>query len=169
MGFLVFKDMIPENAKRLKDCSVEFVKCVKSGNIPNAQYISNEASNILMNLLVSIRKAQDNCEFGDFDLCVDKSAYYMTNVRNEDVEGIWSNFKNNPHLINNNFCSRLSIRRFANINAHGDFVGYFIDGNHDHWLCFKNEQRNGTMELIVVNVQKTCDVIIENLQIESLQ
>ena len=167
-GVFVFRNFIPENAQKLKDTSIQFVESVKSNNFQNAQRVSDEASNILMNLVIDIRKGQDNGEFSDFDICDKNTSYYIKNINsvNKTVEDIWVDFKNNPNNIDYSVSQNLTIRRFANVNAHGDYVGYYIDNNDNHWLCFKNKPSNpsnNAIELIIVNIQKVCDYIITNI------
>jgi hypothetical protein len=165
LEFLVYKKLIPENAQKLKDNSFEFIQAVRLKNRQTAEAVSNEAFNTLTSLLINIRKSQDNREFNDFFICDKDTSYYLKDVNsvNKTAEDIWNEFKNNPNSIDYKVSQNLTIRRFANINAHGDYIDYYIDNNDNHWLCFKNKPNKNFVELIIVNIQKVCDAIIANL------
>ena len=165
LEFLVHKKLIPENAQKLKDNSFKFIQAVRLNNRQTAEAVSNEAFNTLMNLLINMRKSQDSREFNDFFICDKDTSYYLEDVNsvNKTAEDIWNDFKNNPNSIDYKVSQNLTIRRFANINAHGNYIGYDIDNNDNHWLCFKNKPNKNSVELIIVNIQKVCDAIIANL------
>lgn len=162
----MFKNFIAENANQLKQNSIDFVKYIKNNDLQNADRVSQEASNALMNLLINIRKSMDNQEFSDFKILSDQTTYYIEDLQTTQLSAqeFWKKFKSDIKNIQGFDFQDLTIRRFANINAHGRFLDFKVDDGDNHWLCFWNEPRTGKTELIIINVQKFCECVISNLR-----
>lgn len=149
----MWKYIAKQLAKELKELSEKFVTALGENDLRVCSNLSFEAQTKLTEMFRELRNSQDHNEITE-ELGKNYSLGYSQRVdSNLDEFNIFKIQRSLFHLNN-----ELTLRDCANAVFHYKKRDYYVDEDGIHWLMFITDRK----QLIIIDIQKACDVVIAN-------
>lgn len=147
----MWKNIAKQLANELKALSKKFIIAVQQNNLQVCSSTSLEAQTKLTEMFRQLRNSQDHNEITK-ELGENCDLGYSQKADSNFDE--FSRFKNQRSFFQLN--QQLNLRDCANTVFHYRKADYFIDENGTHWLMYITDRG----QLVIIDIQKVCDVII---------
>ena len=149
----MWKNIAKQLAKELKELSEKFVTALGENDLIVCSSLSSEAQTKLTEMFRELRNSQDHNEITN-ELGKNCSLGYSQRADSSFDE--FNRFKTQRSLFHLN--NEMTLRDCANAVFHYKKIDYCVDENGRHWLMFITDRK----QLIIMDIQKACDVIITN-------
>jgi len=148
----MWKDLTKELAIDLKSLSKKFTSAFQASD-KSIDTSSSDAQAKLTEMFRELRNSQDNQEI-DINLGKHCSLGYFQKANTSSDDFNLFKQQKSSFVLN----EELRLRDCANAVFHSSKKDFSIDGDGKHWLMYITDRN----QLVIMDIQKVCDVIIAN-------